>query len=155
MLNEMDRKEKLLDICRDTLESGIYFDESLENIDYYAAVCKAASVAKLYKFFGCNMSLFKYIFEGDESLMMIFSIPTASNIDSKEDSRHISQKVMDIIKLLEDMFVVIDYMNLNTVKEDKFCYLTIVKKNDIHDEAGINCEEENVDVRDMFGFEKI
>jgi hypothetical protein len=153
MLNETDRKEKLIAICNDAIKSGVYFDEDLDNIDYYAAVCRAAKSDSLFKFFGCNMAVFRYNFKEYESIMLLFAIPTAANVDSKEDGRHISQKVMDIIKILEEIFVVIDYMNLNTVKEDKFCYLTIVKKNDMNSES--YCEEENVDVRSIFGFEKI
>jgi hypothetical protein len=35
---------------------------------------------------------------------------------------------MDIIQLVEECFITVDYMNLKTVKEDKFVYMTIVKK---------------------------
>jgi hypothetical protein len=35
---------------------------------------------------------------------------------------------MDVLKAVEDCFITVDYMDLKTVKEDKFLYMTIVKK---------------------------
>ena len=79
--------------------------------------------------------MFKYKFNGKESILIIFSIPYPSNPEAKEDGRHISQKIMELVKVIEDCFIKVDYMNVRDIKENKFSYLIVVKNcEDIDDE---------------------
>jgi hypothetical protein len=66
--------------------------------------------------------MFNYQYNNKDSVLMIFSIPLLNN-----ENKHISEKIMDVLKLIEDCFITIDHMDLKNSKEDKFYYLTVVK----------------------------
>ena len=119
-------KERLKQIYDLTEDSGLSFSGNLEDIDFYSLLCKATANNHLYKLFSCNLCMFNYSFEGEESVLIIFSIPLSTN--DTQESKHISERIMDVLKTIEDCFSTVDYMNLKTVKEDKFTYMTIVKK---------------------------
>lgn len=127
--NKDDQEGRLKSFFEDAISNSKMLDGSLETLDYYSAICKSACENKLYKMLNCNLCLFKYKYDNDiDAIILIYGIPSPSNPDSKDDTKHISQKVMDLIKIVENCFVTVDYMNLVEVKEDKFHYLTIVKK---------------------------
>jgi hypothetical protein len=122
--------ERLQQIYDSTIESGLSHCGDLENLDYYSLFCKATANNQLYKLFSCNLTMFNFTFNGNNSVLIVFSIPVSLNSDTQQDNRHISERVMTILKLIEDCFSTVDYMNLKNVKEDKFTYLTVVKKID-------------------------
>ena len=124
-----DQEGRLRLFFEDAVNNAKYLDANLETLDYYSAICKSACENKLYKMLNCNLCLFKYLYsDGSDSIVLIYGIPSPSNPDSKDDSVHVSQKVMELIKIIENCFITVDYMNLQEVKEDKFLYLTVVKK---------------------------
>lgn len=120
--------ERLRQIFDSTIESGISHSGDIENLDYYSLLCKATSSNQLYKLFSCNLTMFNYTFEGSDAVLIIFSIPISLNSDVQSDNRHISERIMTVLKLIEDCFSTVDYMNLKNIKEDKFQYMTVVKK---------------------------
>lgn len=120
-------KERLKQIFDLTIESGLSHQGSLDELDFYSLLCKAATNNYLYKILGCNLCMFKYKFNGEDSILIIISIPLSLN-ENIQINKHISERIMDILKIIEESFSIIDFMNLKDVKEDKFFYMTIVKK---------------------------
>jgi len=108
-----------------TLENvDLQYVGSLKNIDYFGLFCKATAQDKLYTFLGLNTCMFNYNHEKQDSVLIIFSIPNGEESSTK----YIADKVMDIVELSESVFVTIDYIKSKEVKDDKFIYVTIIKK---------------------------
>ncbi len=123
----MDKKlkQKLKDAFDQTIESNdLKYDGNLKNIDYFGLFCKAGAKDKLYKFLGLNTCLFNYIHEKKDSILIIFSIPNGEESSTK----FIADKVMDIVELCESIFVTTDYIKSKEVKDDRFIYVSIIKK---------------------------
>jgi hypothetical protein len=77
--------------------------------------------------YNCNLCSFNCDFEGEEAVIMIFSVPISTQAEVL-DKKHSSERIMDIIKTVEECFISIDHMSFKEVKEDKFSYITIIKK---------------------------
>ena len=120
--------ERLKQIYEDTIENGETFNGDINNIDFYSLMCKATASNNLYKLFSCNLFMFKYTYEEVDSILIIFSIPASLNKDNDKENKHLSERIMDVLKTIEDCFIFIDYMNLKNIKEDNFSYLTVIKK---------------------------
>lgn len=126
--NKQSQKERLKDIFLSTIDSGLtYKIENLDEIDYYKLLCQSIANNKIVKMFNCNLSMFNCKYSDEDSVLIIFSIPLSIK-EENSDGKHISERIMDIIKTVEDCFVTVDYMKLKEVKEDKFSYITIIKK---------------------------
>lgn len=126
-------EERLKQIFDNTIESGLKYIGNIEEIDFYSLFCKSTANNQLYRIFSCNLSMFNYEFEGQDSILIIFSIPISLNLDVKidgnqQENKHISERIMEIVRVVEECFVTVDYMDLKNVKEDKFMYMIIVKK---------------------------
>ncbi len=118
-------KEKLKEIYETTIETGLKHEGKHEVVEYYNLVCKAAEADNLYSVSSNNVCMFNYSFDGVDSVMMLFSIP----INAKETgAKNIAERVMEVIAMVEDCFITTDYVKSEEVKEDKFVYITIVKK---------------------------
>lgn len=118
--------QKLDDLYNKTLDSEIKYDNKLNNIDYFSAICKATSNDLMIKFQGSNLSMFNYRYNNLDAVLMIFSVPLNSD-NSDEKSKHKTERIMDIIGVLEKYFVTLDFVDCKQVKEEKFIYLTVVK----------------------------
>lgn len=118
--------EKLTELFDVTIDRGVKYDGSLDDINYYNLVCKAAASDMLYELDNNNISMFKYSYNDEDSVLLLFSIPIS--IDKEKSDKHISERVMDIIKTTEETFTTLDYVNSKEVKDDKFVYIIMVKK---------------------------
>lgn len=123
---QADVKKKLTDLFEQVVESDLKYEVDLNCINYFNLFCKAASKNATYKMVNSDMCLFNYLFEGADAVLMVFSIPINSPEESGQKS--IADRVMKIVKLLEDSFVKLDFLQSEEVKEDKFVYVTAVKK---------------------------
>lgn len=123
----LDQETRLRMLFDETIQEENIMRENIDDINYYNLLCKSIAANKFYKFFNSNLSLFRYVYEGNDSVLMIFSIPIQSNKDEK-DKKHITERIMEIVKSLEKTFVTIDYMTLQEVKEDKYYYLNVIIK---------------------------
>lgn len=115
---------RLKEIFETTEESGIAYDGSHENLEYYSLFCKAAAKEKLYKIMGNNLCMFNCRYEGKDAVMMIFYIPINS---TDSGAKNVAERVMEVVEGTEDCFVTLDYIKSEEVKEDKFIYVTAVK----------------------------
>ena len=119
-------KEKIVELFDKTVKNGEVYDGDLENVNYFALMCKAKE-DYMFKIGQCNGCMFKYKYDGKTSVLFIFSMPINLNPDNG-DVKHISERVIDIVRMLEDCFVTIDYLNSVESREDKFVYITAVKR---------------------------
>jgi hypothetical protein len=118
-------KARLKEIFENTLETGIKYKGSLESPEYYTLFCKAASKDQMYKLMGNNLCMFNCDYLGDESVLMIFSIP----INAKESgAKNVAERVMEVLTGVEECFITLDHVKSEEVKEDRFVYVTAIKK---------------------------
>lgn len=117
-------KKKLKEAFDEVIASDLTYNKPISDIDY-TVLTKAMGVDKVQKVLGCNVCLFNYSFENCPSVLIVFCYYP------KEDSgsKHISEKTIDIISLLQDTFITLDYVDIITVKSEPFVYITAVKKN--------------------------
>lgn len=118
-------KTKLKEIFENTVDSGLKYEGSHTSPEYYNLFCKAAAEENLYKAIGNNVCMFNYTFKDSDAVMMLFSIPVNSN---ETGAKNIAERVMEVIQVVEECFITTDYVKSEEVKEDKFVYITIVKK---------------------------
>jgi hypothetical protein len=114
----------LLEHYESTIKSGVKFEGNLDEIDYFKTFSKADAKKQMFKMHGCNVCMLNY--EGD-SVLIIFGIPIRSAVEGDEN-KHVSERMMDVVKNIEDVFISVESMSANEVKEDKVIYLTVIKK---------------------------
>ena len=120
-------KHKLKDIYETTINDGIKYEGLInENLDYYSLFCKAAAKEKLFSIKQNNVCMFNCVFEDKDAIMIIFALPI--NTETNSGSKSIAERVIKIVQILEDCFITLDYMNSVSINEDKFIYVTSVKK---------------------------
>jgi len=119
-------KERLEEIFDNTIDSGIKYEGSHKSPEYYNLFCKAAASNNLYKIMGNNVCMFNYFHNGSDSVMILFSIPI--NSSESVGNKSIADRMMEIIYAIEECFITTDYMRSEEVKEDKFVYITVIKK---------------------------
>ena len=118
-------KERLKEVFENTVDIGIKYEGSVENPEYYSMFCKAASKDQLHKLMGNNLCMFNCSYAGDDAVMMIFSIP----INSKDSgAKNVAERVMEVIGGVEECFITLDHVKSEEIKEDKFVYVTAIKK---------------------------
>ncbi len=118
--------KKMKEIVETTVESDLKYEGAMANFDYYKLFVKAAAEEQLYRLLGNNVCAFNCLFEDTDSVLIIFSIPI--NTPEETGSKNVAERVMEIIENLEKCFITLDYAHSNEVKEDKFIYITVVKK---------------------------
>lgn len=120
--------DKFDDVCR------VIIDNPTENIckysleemkeKFFQMFFWLGNNEKLYSLDGNHFSVFNFKFENERSLLIFFAIP----IDSKVNSKNLSERVMFLIKLVEDYFTTVDFTEYVDLQEEKFGYLFFVKK---------------------------
>jgi len=136
MGNEVVR-EKLKEIFEATVDSDSKYSGSFTDIDYYALLCKSAAKDRLFKLMGNNMCMFNCKYDENDAVLMLFSIP----VNTKEiGSKHISERVMEVIENVEACFTTTDFSSSREVKEDKFVYMVVIKKLDKKGELNDYCK---------------
>ena len=96
----------------------------IETINHFFLLIKAGSLDVINKILGCKMCMMNYRYDNDPAILIIFSIPIVSKIGNKQ----MADRVMEIVENVEKCFITVDYTNSKEVKDDKFVYITIVKK---------------------------
>ena len=124
-MGQTTQRDRLKEIFESKVESGIKYDGSHERIEYYNLFCKAAAQEKLYKLMGNNLCMFNCVYEGSDAVMMIFYIPINS---ADSGAKNVAERVMEVVEVEEDCFVTLDFFSSEEVKEDKFVYVTAIKK---------------------------
>lgn len=126
---KLTNKERLLNIFDTTAESeDIKYAGPFDKIDYYSLMCKSASKDSLYTLENCNVCMFNCVYENSEAVLMMIAIPIILENNKENKNKHIVERVMDVVALLENSFITLDYMSSNEVREEKFVYLIAIKK---------------------------
>jgi hypothetical protein len=119
-------REKLKEIFESTIDNGLKYEGNHTSSEYYNLFCKAASKDALHKVLGNNnLCMFNYTYEDCDAVMMLFSIPINS---TETGAKSIAERVMKVISEVENCFTTTDYVKSEEVKEEKFVYITIIKK---------------------------
>jgi len=118
--------KKIKEIFESTPDSNLKFEGDIKNLDYYNLFCKAATKEQMFRIKGNNVCAFNYQFEELDAVLIVFSIPI--NTPEETGAKNVAERVMEVIENLERSFITLDYANSEEVKEDKFIYITIVKK---------------------------
>lgn len=118
-------KERLKEIFETTIESGSKYDGNCEKIDYYSLFCKSASQDTLYKIMGNNVCMFNCRYKDRDSVVIVFFI--AIN-QEESNAKNVAERIIEVIEGLEETFTTLDFVKSEEVKEDKFIYITAVKK---------------------------
>lgn len=122
--------KKIKELFDKTIESDFRYNGKLDNIDYFSCICKATANDQMIRFQGSNLSMFNYRFNNKESVLMVFSIPLSNEheeYNKQNKKKHVTERIMNIIKTIERFFITLDYIDCKQLKEDKFAYLTVVK----------------------------
>jgi len=118
-------QEKLREIFDNTIESGIKYDGSTDNPEYFKLFCTAAENDQLYKLMNNNLCMFNCKINELDAILMIFSMP----INPEESgAKNIAERVMRIVGEVEECFTTLDFVKSEEIKEDKFVYIVVVKK---------------------------
>ena len=109
------------------------YDGPLENFEYYDMMWQAGEKNCLYTFAGNNLCMFNCKYENEDAIIMLFGIPL--NIEVKEHNKKIvnyvkevNERIMDLVILLENFFIILDFVSSVEKTEEKFSFLFIIKK---------------------------
>jgi hypothetical protein len=131
-MKDMIVENKLKMCFKNIAKNGYEYNCNLKKIDYFQAMMLAIDKNQMFKYNSNNVYLFKHHYNKSDSILMIFAIPIES-----DDPKSLSERIFDVLKDIEYIFITLDYRNL---KEDKqFTFLTVVKKI----EKGDSLEDEN------------
>ncbi len=116
-------QEKIIEIFDSVVESGVKLDTPIEDVDKCNLMFKAATSDTLHQMLGSNMCMFNCEYQGEDAVYIMFSIPI-----QEKGSKQIVERVVEVVKKLEDCFVTLDSCTSEEVKEDRFVYVTAIKK---------------------------
>ena len=119
--------EKILQVYTETISSDnpdLKYNVDIDKINHFNVFMKVGSIDAIHKVLGCNVCMLNCEWADDPAIMIIFSIPIVTKVGNKQ----MADRVMEIIENIEKTFVTVDYTNSREVKEDKFVYITIIKK---------------------------
>jgi len=124
-MKKVSLQQRIKEAFEDTVETNnLRYDGTMLDIDYFGLFCKATSKDRLFKFLGANVCMFNCLHEDDESVLVIFSIP----INSDSSTKNIADRVMEITETMERCFTTLDFIQAKEKKNDKFVYVTVIKK---------------------------
>ena len=103
-------QDRLLRIFNETIEEGEYLDKELDEIDGFSEIFKMDH-ERIYKFLNSNLCMFKYRYNGEDSVLVFIFIPVNANEDDNK-SKHVSERIMESVKHLEETFISLDYLNI-------------------------------------------
>jgi len=114
-------ENKLKTCFKNIVKNGYEYQCNLKKIDYFKAMMLASDKNQNLQYGNNNVYLFKHRYNNNDCVLMIFAIPIES-----EDPKSLSERIFDVLKEIECIFVTLDYRNL---KEEKpYVFLTVVKK---------------------------
>lgn len=119
-------RDKLINVFQNTINinTNLRYNGTITDIDYFSLYCKAASEDMVHKIMGSDLFMFNFLYESNNAVLMVFVIP----INLNSGTKHIAERVIEIIENTEKCFITLDYSCSQEVKSDKFVYVTIVKK---------------------------
>jgi hypothetical protein len=125
------QEEKFKEMFETTLESDNYYNGSLDCINYFGLICKAAQGDFMRKIFNNDIVMFNTQYEDEDAVLIVVQIPINVNDDDEsgtKTTKFVANRVMKMIFLAEKCLVELDVCETDQKSEEKFVYLKIVKK---------------------------
>lgn len=129
----MITENKLKSCFKQVAKNGHTYQCNLKKIDYFQAMMLATDKNQNLQYGSNNVYLFKHRYNNNNCVLMIFAIPVES-----EDPKNLSERIFDVLKDIECVFVTLDYRNLK--EEKQYAFLTVVKKIKKGDFLDEDCE---------------
>lgn len=117
------QRTRLRKTFQETLVSDLRYNKSIEDIDF-TILTKAMAVDKTIKVMGCIVCMFNCIFEDSPSILIVFTYYPKEDVGSK----HISEKTIDVVDLLQETFITLDHINVVNPRSEPYVYIVAVKK---------------------------
>ena len=119
-------QERTLEIFRKTIseKTDLTYEGRIDEINHFNLLIEAGGQNAIHKLLGCNMCMVNSEYEEEPAILIIFSIP----INQKTGSKLIADRVMEIVENAESCFTTLDYTNSKEQRDEKFIYVTIIKK---------------------------
>ncbi len=115
--------EKIKNIIKKTAFLPQSYNDDIHKINCFKMFMNV-NHENIYKILNFNICTFNYEYEGYKSVLLIFS----TSINDKDTIKDISNKILNIINILEKTLITLDYVESKEIKEDKQIYLIVVKK---------------------------
>lgn len=108
--NDKMIQDRLLRIFNETVDEGEYLNKNLDEIDGFSEIF-GVNHERLYKFLNSSLCMFRYRYNDNDSVLMIIFVPI--NLDNEDNkSKHVSERIMESVKHLEETFISLDYLNI-------------------------------------------
>jgi hypothetical protein len=124
------QETKFKEMFEMTLESDHDYFGSLENINYFGLICKAAQGDYLRKIYNNDIVMFNTTYEDEDAILIVVQIPVNINEDEENTkiTKFVASRVMKMIFLAEKCLVQLDVCETTQENEDKFVYIKMIKK---------------------------
>jgi hypothetical protein len=117
------QKLRLRKAFQEILLSDLRYNKTIEDIDF-TVITKFIMNNELIKVLGCEVSIFNYSFEDNPAVLIVFSYYPKDDVGSK----HISEKTIDIVDLLQETFITLDFIDIINPKGEPYVYIIAIKK---------------------------
>jgi hypothetical protein len=115
--------EKIKNIIKKTVELPQSYNDDIHKINCFKMFMNVKH-ENIYKMMNFNICSFNYEYEGYKSVLLIFS----TSINDKDTTKDTTNKIINVIDILEKSLITLDYIESKEIKEDNQIYLIVVKK---------------------------
>jgi hypothetical protein len=124
------QEEKFIEMFEMTLESDHDYFESLDEMNYFGLICRAAHGDFMRKIYNNDIVMFNTKYEDQDAVLIVVQIPVNVNEDDEniKVTKFVSNRVMKMIFLAEKCLVQLDVCETTQESEDKFVYIKMIKK---------------------------
>ena len=125
----LEIKEKINTIHEKIIGSELFCnDQDFDNIDHYNLLCRAtaADMSFFLSDLKCNFCMYNCKYEEKDAILIIFLL--AINVD--RGNKDLSERVITLIHSAELNFTTLDYIKVKKLTDEKWLYLTMIKKSE-------------------------
>ena len=116
-------KEKIKEIMTKTIEQNrVLKCDDIANADHFK-MFMGSDPSNVFKLLGFNCCSYMCTYNDKKSVVVFFSVP----INEKTTTKTSYEKVIELVKNLEENLITLDYITTKESKEEKQVYLTLIK----------------------------
>jgi len=126
----LPQETKFKEMFEMTLESDHDYTGSLDEINYFGLMCRAAQGDYMRKLFNNDIVMFNIEYEDEDAVLIVVQIPVNISDDDEnvKATKFVSNRVMKLIFLAEKCLTQLDVCETTQENEDKFVYIKMIKK---------------------------
>ena len=126
----LPQETKFKEMFEMTLESDHDYTGSLDEINYFGLMCRAAQGDYMRKLFNNDIVMFNIEYEDEDAVLIVVQIPVNISDDDEnvKATKFVSNRVMKLIFLAEKCLTQLDVCETTQESEDKFVYIKMIKK---------------------------